>query len=102
MEKIGYVLKGREVVSEDLIRVSVGFLNSNKTGGGRGRLGVNELPYIFHRISNSRYLNPDEHIGFDYTLTRTNGDIGGFPMTEGIGFPYLLDFQINDRKPNII
>lgn len=97
IEKIGFVVRGRKV-DGDLVTVSIGFLNSTKTGLGRGRLGANELPPILNMIRRSAQMDPDAHVGFDYTLTDIDGIEGGFPMTEGFGFPYLLDFEITDDK----
>jgi len=97
IEKIGFVVRGRKI-DGDLVTVSIGLLNSTKTGGTRGRLGANELPHILNMIRRSAQMNPDAHVGFDYTLTDIDGVEGGFPMTEGFGFPYLLDFEIKDNQ----
>ena len=98
LEKIGFIIHGREIGQNEVVGISIGFISSTKTGAGRGRLGANELPYILNMLRRSDMMDAEAHVGFDYTLTDIDGREGGFPMTEGFGFPYLLDFEIKDDQ----
>lgn len=97
-EKIAFIVRGRETVRDGVVGISIGLVSSTKTGAGRGRLGANELPYILNMLRRSNLTDPAAHVGFDYTLADIDGRDGGFPMTEGFGFPYLLDFEIQERE----
>lgn len=97
-EKIAFIIRGREIGQDGVVGISIGLISSTKTGSGRGRLGANELPYILNMLRRSNLTDPEAHVGFDYTFTDIDGRDGGFPMTEGFGFPYLLDFEINDNQ----
>lgn len=101
-EKIAFIVRGRETGQDGVVGISIGFISSTKTGvvNGlqRGRLGANELPYILNMLRRSNIMDASAHVGFDYTLTDIDGREGGFPMTEGFGFPYLLDFEIQDNQ----
>ena len=112
-EKIGFVVNGREVAANGVIGIAISFVSSTKTDAGKaragqGRLGANELPYILNMLRRSNLTDPNSHVGFDYTLDDIDGIEGGFPMTEGFGFPYSFadhgeesGFQIIDTKPSI-
>lgn len=97
-EKIGFIVNGREIGQDGVTCVTVSLISSTRTGAGRGRLGANELPYILNMLRRSNLMDASAHVGFDYTLTDIDGREGGFPMTEGFGFPYLLDFEIQDNQ----
>ena len=97
-EKIAFIVHGRETGQDGVVGISIGFISSTKTGAGLGRLGANELPYILNMLRRSNLTDPSAHVGFDYSLADIDGREGGFPMTEGFGFPYLLDFEINDEQ----
>lgn len=97
-EKIAFIVRGRETGRDGVTCISIGLVSSTKTGAGRGRLGANELPYILNMLRRSNLMDASAHVGFDYTLTDIDGREGGFPMTEGFGFPYLLDFEIQDNQ----
>ena len=105
-EKIAFVVRGREIVADGLVKVSISLPASNKTGvvdaRHLGRLGANELPYILHTLKHTKYFNPDAHVGFDYFLDPNLSPDGAFPIAEGYGFPYILDFEIIDDKPSLI
>lgn len=104
-EKITFVVRSREIVSGELVKVSISMPASDKTGtvGGvqKGRLGVNELPYILHTLKHTKYFDPDAHVGFDYLLDPILSPDGAFPLAEGYGFPYVLDFPIINEKPSL-
>ena len=98
LEKIGFIVRGRETGRNGVVGISIGLVSSTKTGAGRGRLGANELPYILNMLRRSNMMDAEAHVGFDYTFTDIDGRDGGFPMTEGFGFPYLLDFEMSDEQ----
>lgn len=103
-EEIGFTVRQTEEVG-GVIGVDISLLRSTKTGntGSKsGRLAVNELPYIFNSVKNLGILSDSSHRGFDYTLSPIEGDVGGFPMEQGYGFPYVMDFEIYDNLPSII
>ena len=86
--KIGFIVQGHEVQENGFVKVSVRMLNSTKQ-----QLTTNELPIILNTIKHSSLVDPELHVGFDYTLD--------FPMEAGFGFPYVLDFELlseNDRN----
>ena len=82
--KIGFIVEGREVHSNGVVKLSIRMLNSDKP-----QLTTNELPIILNALKRSQYMDSDQQVGFDYTLD--------FAMTEGIGFPYVLDFGLVDE-----
>ena len=84
MAKIGFIVQGREIHDNGVVKVSVRMLNSSKQ-----QLTTNELPIILNAIKHSHILNEASHIGFDYTLD--------FPMERGFGFPYVLDFELEEN-----
>ena len=84
MAKIGFLVQGREILSNGMVKISIGLLNSTKS-----QLGTNELPIILNSIKQTHLLDPTSHIGFDYTLD--------FPLAAGHGFPYALDFVIESE-----
>lgn len=79
--KIGFIVEGREVHDNGVVKVSIRMLNSDKA-----QLTTNELPIILNALKRSQYMDGDTQVGFDYTLD--------FAMTEGVVFPYVLDFGL--------
>lgn len=84
-EKIGFKIEGREILANGMVKITIGSLNSTKQ-----QLQTNELPIILNTIKNSRLLDKDTHVGFDYVLD--------FPLAKGLGFPYVLDFALEDES----
>lgn len=84
MAKIGFIVQGREVLENGIVKVSVRMLNSTKP-----QLTTNELPIILNAIKHSHLLDKSAHVGFDYTFD--------FPMERGFGFPYVLDFELEEN-----
>lgn len=86
--KIGFIIEGKEIHDNGVVKVSVRMLNSDKP-----QLTTNELPLILNAIKHSELMDSDLQRGFDYTLD--------FAMEQGFGFPYALDCELldeNDRK----
>lgn len=86
--KIGFIVEGREIHSNGVVKLSIRMLNSDKP-----QVTTNELPIILNAIKHSHLMDETSHVGFDYTLD--------FPMMAGFGFPYALDFELeseNDRN----
>ena len=84
MDKIGFIVQGREILENGMVMVSVRMLNSTKS-----QLTTNELPIILNSIKHSHLLDQSAHVGFDYTFD--------FPMEKGFGFPYVLDFELEEN-----
>ena len=84
MAKIGFIVQGREVLQNGMVKVSVRMLNSTKP-----QLTTNELPIILNSIKHSHLLDQSAHVDFDYTFD--------FPMEKGFGFPYVLDFELEEN-----
>ena len=85
-EKIGFKIEGREVLANGMVKITIGSFNSTKK-----ELQTNELPIILNTIKHSSHLfEPETHVGFDYTLD--------FPLARGFGFPYVLDFALQDES----
>ena len=84
MDKIGFIVQGREILENGMVKVSVRMLNSTKS-----QLTTNELPIILNSIKNSYLLDKSAHVCFDYTFD--------FPMEKGFGFPYVLDFELEEN-----
>lgn len=87
--KIGFIVEGREIHANGVVKLSIRMLNSDKP-----QLTTNELPIILNALKHSRYLDETAHVGFDYTLD--------FPMEAGIGFPYVLDFGLESEDDRSI
>jgi len=87
--KIGFIVQGREVLANGVVKVSIRLLNSDKP-----QLTTNELPIILNALKHSDILDAGTHVGFDYTLD--------FPMEKGFGFPYALDFELESETDRII
>lgn len=89
-EKIGFMVQGHEVQENGFVKVTVRMLNSTKP-----QLLTNELPIILNSIKHSNLLDPERHMGFDYTLD--------FPLEADFGFPYCLDFELlSESDRNLI
>lgn len=84
MAKIGFLVEGREMQPNGMMKITIGLLNSSKE-----QLTTNELPIILNAIKHTSLLNPETHVGFDYTLS--------FPLARGFGFPYVLDFELEQE-----
>ena len=87
--KIGFIVEGREIHANGVVKLSIRMLNSDKS-----QLTTNELPIILNALKRSHYLDETAHVGFDYTLD--------FPMEAGIGFPYVLDFGLESEDDRSI
>ena len=100
-ERIGYNIRSIEDV-DGVIGVGISLLRSTKTGAPanveKGRLGVNELPYLLNSIMRSGVLNDTSPIGFDYTFKPVDEEVAGFRLSKGHGFPYVLGFKLNNDK----
>lgn len=68
------------------VRLSVRLVSSS-----RPQLTNNELLVILNQLRHSAYVDPQGHVGFDYTLD--------FPLAQGHGFPYALDMRLEDEIP---
>lgn len=87
--KIGFVVEGKEVHQNGVVKVSIRMLNSDKP-----QLTTNELPLILNAIRHSELMESEVQKGFDYTLD--------FAMEQGFGFPYALDCELLDESDRII
>lgn len=83
MDKISYLVDGREIRDVGIVKVSVRLINSNKH-----ELKTNELPIILNALKHSDVLDPDANLCFTYTFP--------FPLARGHGFPYVFDFALED------
>lgn len=83
MDKISYLVDGREIRYGGIVKVSVRLINSNKE-----ELKTNELPIILNALKQSDVLDPDANLCFTYTFP--------FPLARGHGFPYVFDFEFED------
>lgn len=83
--KIGFIVEGREVHANGVVKISIRMLNSDKP-----ELITNELPIILNALKRSRYIDETAAVGFDYTLD--------FVMEAGFGFPYALDCELTDEE----
>ena len=83
--KIGFIIEGKEIHDNGVVKVSVRMLNSDKP-----QLTTNELPLILNAIKHSELMDSDLQRGFDYTLD--------FALEQGFGFPYALDCELLDEK----
>ena len=80
MSSINFVVKGREV-SQGGVRITIGMPTSD-----REPVHNNELLNILHTLHRSRWADPVEQVGFDYTFD--------FAFTEHDRFPYALDMEL--------
>lgn len=83
MDKISYIVDGREIRDGGIVKVSVRLINSNKE-----ELKTNELPIILNALKQSDVLDPDANLCFTYTFP--------FQLARGHGFPYVFDFEFED------
>lgn len=83
MDKISYLVDGREIRDGGIVKVSVRLININKH-----ELKTNELPIILNALKQSDVLDPDANLCFTYTFP--------FPLARGHGFPYVFDFDLED------
>lgn len=83
MDKISYLVDGREIRDGGIVKVSVRLINSNKE-----ELKTNELPIILNALKQSDVLDPDANLCFTYTFP--------FQLARGHGFPYVFDFEFED------
>lgn len=81
--KIGFIIDRREV-TDSHVKLTIRMLNSSKP-----MTTTNELPIILNAIKASTVMNPQVNRGFTYTFP--------FELTQGHGFPYLLDFNFEER-----
>lgn len=80
MSSINFVVKGREV-SQGGVRITIGMPTSD-----REPVHNNELLNILHTLQRSKWADPVEQVGFDYTFD--------FAFTERDRFPYALDMEL--------
>lgn len=83
MDRISYIVDGREIRDGGVVKVSLRLINSNKDG-----LKTNELPIILNALKQSDILDPDANLCFTYTFP--------FVLSRGHGFPYIFDFELED------
>ncbi len=81
--KIGFIIDKREV-TDGHVKLSIRMLNSSKPMGS-----TRELPIILNALKANSVTNPQVNRGFTYTFP--------FGLSQGHGFPYLLDFSFEDR-----
>ena len=93
MAKIDYIVNRREVHNDGaLVMVSI-----KRPTSDLDTLSNDEILKMLNSIKRSKYLNPDAHVGFDYTFSIPLGDdVGAFPLAVGHGFPYVLDFNLEE------
>ena len=84
MDKIGFIVQGREILENGMVKVSVRMLNSTKS-----QLTTNELPIILNSIKASGMIDPKIQRGFTYAFP--------FELSQGHGFPYMLDMNLEDH-----
>lgn len=82
-EKIG-VIVDRKDVKDGHVRLTIRMLNSSKA-----MVKTNEMPIILNSIKASGMIDPTIQRGFTYTFP--------FELSQGHGFPYLLDMNLEDR-----
>lgn len=81
--KIGFIIDKREVV-DGHVKLTIRMLNSSKP-----MAKTNELPIILNAIKANSVMNPQADRGFTYTFP--------FKLSQGHGFPYVLDLNFEDR-----
>ena len=89
MSNINFVVKGREV-SQGGVRITIGMPTSD-----REPVHNNELLNILHTLQRSKWADPEEHTGFDYTfsIAGQQASVGGFRLGKKLGFPYVFEIQ---------
>lgn len=81
-EKIGFIVD-RKDVTDGHVRLTIRMLNSSKA-----MVKTNEMPIILNSIKASGMIDPKIQRGFTYTFP--------FELSQGHGFPYMLDMNFED------
>lgn len=92
-KEIGLVASRHNVRPDGTGSISIKMLRSTCVP-----LGCNELPVILNTLKRTHLLDAGAtNIGFDYTFSeQVAGDGGGFPLGQGVGFPYVFDVPTGD------
>lgn len=84
ISKIGMIVANKEFVNGHL-HLTLKMLNSTMS-----MPSTNELPIILNTLKATDLLDKDVQRGFTYTFP--------FALSQGFGFPYLLDMQFEDKE----